>query len=580
MKILKGIPVASGIAIAKPFVLETEGRSVPLRQTVTEADLEKEIAAFHKAIEKAEENILKSRDKLEATLGKGHGAIFEAHLMILKDPLLVESTIEEARASMVKVGYAFARNVQKLSQTIAGLRDPYLQERFKDIEDVGWQVMTYLTGGERRSLKSIKEKVIVLAEDLSPAETADIPRGRILGFATIAGSRTSHTAIVAQALELPALVGVKELREIIVGEKPIILDAVEGVLILDPDEATLSFYRRQQVIAEQRTIELRKMKQLAAETPDGHHVRLMVNLELPLEVGAAVSTGAEGIGLYRTEFMFLNRPDLPGEDEQYKWYSQVVKAMGQKDVVIRTVDLGGDKFLSQDSGMTEMNPFLGLRGIRMSLANQAMFRTQLRAILRASTLGKVHLMFPLISSVEEFRKARVCVDEVKAELRAAHIKFDEKLPVGAMIETPAAALVADKLAREADFFSIGSNDLIQYSIAVDRGNPGTNHLYEPLHPAILRLIQMTINMAHASQIPVSVCGEIAADPFAAVLLLGLGLDTFSVSPVSYNESKRIIRSVSFVEARELALEAVTLSTAQAVKELVRGRVGDRVMHSA
>jgi phosphotransferase system enzyme I (PtsI) len=580
MKILKGISVASGIAIAKPFVLESEGRSVPLRQTVTEADLEKEIKSFHEAIEKAEENILKSRDKLEATLGKGHGAIFEAHLMILKDPLLVESTIEEARASKVKVGYAFARNVQKLSQTIAGLRDPYLQERFKDIEDVGWQVMTYLTGRERRSLKNIKEKVIVLAEDLSPAETADMPKGRILGFATITGSRTSHTAIVAQALELPALVGVKELREIIVGDKPIILDAVEGVLIIDPDEATLSYYKRQQVIAEQRTIELRKMKQLTAETPDGHRVRLMVNLELPLEVNAAVSTGAEGIGLYRTEFMFLNRTDLPGEEEQYKWYSQVVKAMGQREVVIRTVDLGGDKFLKEENEMPEMNPFLGLRGVRMSLANQGMFRTQLRAILRTSSLGKVHLMFPMISSVEEFRKARVCVEEVKAELRAAHIKFDEKMPVGAMIETPAAALVADKLAREADFFSIGSNDLIQYSIAVDRGNPGTNHLYEPLHPAILRLIQMTINMAHSAQIPVSVCGEIAADPFAAVLLLGLGLDTFSVSPVSYNESKRIIRSVSFVEAREVALEAVTLPTAQAVKELVRGRVGDRVMRNA
>jgi len=580
MKILKGIPVASGIAIAMPFVLESEGRSVPLRQTVTGADLEKEIKSFYEAIEKARENILRSRDKLEATLGKGHGAIFEAHLMILKDPLLVESTIEEARASKVKVGYAFARNVQKLSQTIAGLRDPYLQERFKDIEDVGWQVMTYLTGRERRSLKNIKDKVIVLAEDISPAETADMPKGRIMGFATITGSRTSHTAIVAQALELPALVGVKELRDIIVGEKPIILDAVEGVLIVDPDDATLAYYKRQQVIAEQRTIELRKMKTLTAETPDGHRVRLMVNLELPLEVAAAVSTGAEGIGLYRTEFMFLNRTDLPNEEEQYKWYSQVVKAMGQRVVVIRTVDLGGDKFLSEESEMPEMNPFLGLRGIRMSLAHQDMFRTQLRAILRTGALGKVHLMFPMISSVEEFRKARVCVDEVKAELRAAHIKFDEKMPVGAMIETPAAALVADKLAREADFFSIGSNDLIQYSIAVDRGNPGTNHLYEPLHPAILRLIQMTINMAHAAQIPVSVCGEIAADPFAAVLLLGLGLDTFSVSPVSYNESKRIIRSITFVEARELALEAVTLATAQAVKELVRGRVGDRVMRNS
>jgi len=580
MKILKGIPVATGIAIARPFVIESEGRAVPLRQTVTDAELEREIKSFHEALDKAEEGIRKSKERLETTLGKGHGAIFEAHLQILHDPLLVEATIEEARAQKVKVGYAFARNVQKLSSTIAGLRDPYLQERFKDIEDVGWQVLGHLSGREHRSLRNIKDRVIVLAEDLTPAETADMPKGRIMGFATIAGSRTSHTAIVAQALELPALVGVTELKDVIVGETTVILDAMEGVLILDPDEATIAHYRRQQVIADQRRLDLRKLRQLPGETPDGHRVKLMVNLEMPIEVNAALAVGAEGIGLYRTEFMFLNRADWPGEEEQYQAYSHVVKAMAPREVVIRTVDLGGDKFPSQEKAMKEMNPFLGLRGIRMCLANQDMYRVQLRAILRASMHGKVHLMFPLISSVEEFRKARKIVEEVKSELKAAHVRFDEGIPIGAMIETPAAALIADKLAHEAGFFSIGTNDLIQYSIAVDRGNPTTHYLYEPLHPAILRLMQMTINMAHAAQIPVAVCGELAADPLASVLLLGLGLDTFSVSPVSFNEAKRIVRSVSFVEAREAALEAVTLPTAQAVKELVRSRVGEHIQRAS
>jgi len=577
MKILKGIPVAPGVAIAPAFPLEHEGRHCPLRQTVSPADLEREIRQFHAALAQTAAGIERTRERVAEKLGKSSVAVLDAHLLILKDPMLVDATIETARTERVNVSYAFYKTVEKFAAIVASFGDEYLRERTNDVEDVGWQVLRNLTGGERRTLKSVREKVIVLAEDLTPAETADIPRDTVVGFATVTGSRTSHTAIVAQALEIPALVAVTELRNVSVGEGPVIVDAREGVLILDPDEATLNYYRRQQRVDDQRRKDLKKLTQLKPETPDGRRVSLMANLELPIEVGAALGNGAEGIGLFRTEFLFLNRDKNPDEEEQYAWYRKIVQQMAPRPVVIRTLDLGGDKAISQDAAAREMNPFLGLRGIRMCLADTELFRTQLRAILRASAHGKVEIMFPMISSVEEFRQAARVVEDAKAELKSERIKFAERVPVGAMIETPSAALVADLLAKEAAFFSIGSNDLIQYAIAVDRGNQAINYLYQPLHPAILRLIRMVIDMAHAGGIKVTVCGEVAADPLAGVLLLGLGLDTFSVSPVSLSETKRIIRATSFADAKAVAAEALTLPTAQAVKELVRSRLGERVI---
>ncbi len=580
MKVLKGIAVAPGVAIARPFLLEREGYFCPLRKTVSASELGREIRQFKEAIAKTADGVRKTRTRVQAKLGKGHGAILDAHLMILKDPLLVEATIEEAKKQRVNIAFVFYQTVQKFSRVMASLGDEYLRERTNDIEDVGWQVLKNLTGGERRTLKALKDKAIVLADDLSPTETADIPRDKVVGFATSAGSRTSHTAIVAQALELPALVAVTELRNVAVGDGLIVLDGQEGVLILDADEATLNHYRRQQRVVDQRRKDLKKLTQLPTETPDGRRVSLLANLELPLEVQAALNAGAEGVGLFRTEFLFLNRTSLPSEEVQYHWYRKIVQQMAPRPVVFRSLDLGGDKFLSESGDARETNPFLGLRGIRLCLANQELFRAQLRAILRASALGKVELMFPLISSVEEFRQACRVVEAVKSELKSERVKFDEKLPVGVMIETPSAALVADLLAREAAFFSIGTNDLIQYAIAVDRGNQSTNYLYEPLHPAILRLLRMTIEMAHQAGIRVTVCGEIAADPLAGVLLLGLGLDAFSVSPVSVSETKRIIRATPYAEAKAVAEEALTLPTAQAVKELVRSRMSERVTRTA
>jgi len=558
MRTLSGVAVAPGIAIARPFILEPEGALNPLKKSLSEAEVEKEVKLFEVAVKTTEENIAKSRDRVADRIGAGHGAIFDAHLLILKDPLLVRAAIDEARREKVNIAWTFAKTIGKFSGMMATIGDDYLKERSNDITDVGAQVMRVFAGTEHRSIKNLKEKVVIISEDLSPSETADIPKEKVVGFVTAGGSRTSHTAIVAQALELPALVAVNGLRDIALG----------GEL----DEATLTRYRRQQKVVDQRRLDLKKLRQLPAETPDGHRVMLMANLEMPLEVHAAINAGADGIGLYRTEFLFLNRETLPTEDEQYQWYSKVVKEMAPRPVTIRSVDLGGDKLMARMNEVKEMNPFLGLRGIRLCLANQDLFRSQLRAILRASVHGRVHLMFPMVSSVEEFRQARRIVDDVRSELKSAKIRFDEAVQVGVMIETPSAALVADLLAREADFFSIGTNDLVQYSIAVDRGNPAISHLYEPMHPAILRLIRMVINMAHQEQIKVTVCGELAADPLAGPLLLGLGLDVFSVSPVSLSSVKSLLRSVAFVDARNLAQEAMTLPTAQAVKELIRGRV--------
>ena len=576
MRVLKGIPVSPGVSIARPFVLEREGRFCPLRRTLNDAELAREVKMLQEAVAKTEKGFQESRARLEERLGQGHGAIFDAYLLMLRDPLLADSAIEMAKAQHVNVAFAFFRTRQGLAKTVASLNDPYLRERMADVEGVGWHVLKNLAGDDRRMLKAVKEGVVILADDLSPSDTVDLPRDKVMGFATVAGSRTSHTAIVAQALELPALVAVTDLRDVEVGEGAVILDGFEGKLFLEADQATLDYYRRQQRVALQRRQEIRKSRQLPAETTDGHRVGLLANIELPLEVAAAQNVGAEGIGLFRTEFLFLNRDRLPDEQEQYQWYQKVVRQMWPKPVVIRTLDLGGDKFVNQTGSVKEMNPFLGLRGIRMCLANRDMFRTQLRAILRASVHGEVHLMFPLVSSVEEFRQASAVVEEVKAELKAARIRFDQDLPVGVMIETPSAALVADQLAREARFFSVGTNDLIQYAIAVDRGNESTTYLYEVLHPAILRLVNMVINMAHAAQIKVTVCGELAAHPLAAVLLLGMGLDSFSVSPVSFFEAKRLVRRTSFVDAREVTQEALTMPTAEAVRELVKARLTGRI----
>jgi phosphotransferase system enzyme I (PtsI) len=576
MQILKGIPVASGIAIARPFLLEREGLFCPMRRSLSDAEVERDVTAFKEAIARTAAGIRRTKEKLERRVGKGHGAILDAHLMILKDPLFVGETIAQARREHVNVGWAFYQTMQKFAQLVASVGDAYLRERTNDVEDVGWQVLKNLTGSDKRTLHNLKEPVVVIADDLTPSETSDIPRDRVVGFATLTGSRTSHTAIIAQALEIPALVGVAALRDVAVGEGVVILDGAEGVLILDPDEATLEEYRRRQRMSVQRRKDLRKLAVLKTETSDGHVVSLFANLELPIEVPAALRGGAEGIGLFRTEFLFLNRDTIPDEDEQFQWYRKVVQQMAPRPVVIRTLDVGGDKFLKSAGEAREMNPFLGLRGIRLSLAHRDLFRAQLRAILRASEYGKVEVMFPLISSVEEFRQARTAFEEAMVELRSEKAKFDETIPVGAMIETPSAAIVADLLAKEAKFFSIGSNDLIQYSIAVDRGNQGASYLYQPLHPAILRLIRMVIDMAHAAGIQVTVCGEIAADPLAGALLLGLGVDALSVSPVSLIEAKRLIRATSYAEARMVAQEALTLPTAQTVREVVLSRLGSRV----
>ena len=432
--------------------------------------------------------------------------------------------------------------------------------------DLGERLMQNLTGRRRRSLSEIEEASIVVAHDLAPSDTAEIRRGMVVGFVTEIGGRTSHTAIMARSLEIPAVVAANDVMEAVGDGDILILDGRHGKVIINPDEATLELYRRLQdalVVEEQR---LQQFKDLPAETVDGHRVATLANIELPAEAPAALAHGAGGVGLFRTEFLFLNRRDIPDEDVQYEAYREVAEALAPRIVTLRTLDLGGDKFASQLDLGTEMNPFLGLRAIRFCLKRKTLFRTQLRAILRASAVGNVQLMFPMISSVEEMREAREFLELIKDEMRG-RIPFDENMPIGAMIEIPSSALIAGELARYSDFFSIGTNDLVQYTLAVDRVNDRIAYLYDPLHPAVLRLIQMTVEAGNRTGRPVSVCGEMAADPLSVFMLLGFGIDHLSMSPVSIPQIKDLVRSVAYEDARETTRAALACESAQEVRKL-------------
>jgi phosphotransferase system enzyme I (PtsI) len=441
-----------------------------------------------------------------------------------------------------------------------------MRDRYVDIRDVGRRVIKNLEGSGVASLADLDQAVVVVAHELTPSDTAQMDLTKVKGFATDVGGRTSHTAIMARTLELPAVVGLEQASRRIKDGDWCILDGGNGVLIVNPDKDQLALYRqRQRAIAAQEQL-LRRLRRLPAETLDGVKVGLAANIELPEEARSAMARGAEGIGLFRTEFLFLNRNNLPTEEEQFAAYRLVCKISQPHSVIIRTLDLGGDKFLSHLGLAPEMNPFLGLRAIRLCLAHPHIFKVQLRAILRASHYGKIRIMFPLISGVEELRKVLAILKEVRQDLQKRQIPFDPDMEVGAMVEVPSAALTADILAKEVDFFSIGTNDLIQYTMAVDRANERMAYLYDPLHPAILRTLHQVIRAAHQEKIWVGLCGEMAGDPLFTLVLLGMGLDEFSTSAVSIPEVKKVIRSVRFDRARMMAEHALTLPTSEEVRQ--------------
>lgn len=569
--ILKGIPAAPGITIGKAYLVDSEDFTVS-RRKITEDDLPEEINRFQEALVKTRSEILKIKEKISKDMGVEHGEIFSAHLLVLEDTMLIEEVIAKMKKDKVGVEYVFLDVLKKYIKTFSKMDDEYLRERISDINDVGKRILRNLLGAKQVSLADLKEEVVIIAYDLSPSDTAVMHKKNVIGFATDIGGRTSHTAIMAKSLEIPAVVGLEKITKVVQNGDNIIVDGNHGVIIVTPQKKTLERYLAERRKYKEIEKELSTLKNLPSETLDGRRIELSANIELPEEIQSVIKHGADGIGLYRSEYFYMNRADLPTEEEQYKAYKDVAKKMSPKSIIIRTMDLGGDKFLSQLEIPREMNPFMGWRAIRFCLARPDIFKVQLRAILRASASGNLKIMYPMISGIEELREANSILEEVKNELLKEKLSFNKDIEVGAMIEIPSAALTTDILAKEVDFFSIGTNDLIQYALAVDRVNEKIAYLYEPAHPAVLRLIKNIIENGHKEGIWVGMCGEMAGDPSLVIILVGLGLDEFSTSPILLPEVKKIIRAIKISDAQEIALKALTLKTGKEVANFARHKL--------
>jgi phosphotransferase system enzyme I (PtsI) len=573
-RIFRGIGVSPGIAVGKALVLEMR-RPRAKREVLDPARIPLEVSRLQQALETSRRQILEIQERIAREIGPQYARIFDAHLLILEDRLLVEEVTARIRDQQVNVEYAVQEVLEPIRQALSRVEDGYLRERRTDVDDVGDRLLRNLLGQRASFPVERPGETIVFAHDLSPSDTVQLHKEAILGVATETGGRTSHSAIMARSLEIPAVVGVEEICAHVRNQDPVILDGIEGLVILAPDRETLAHYhaRRQQLEYAGRA--LHKLGALPAETQDGYRVRVTANIEFPEELSAVRAHGAEGIGLYRTEFLYLNRPDLPAEAEHVAVYRAVAAEMHPRPTIIRTLDFGGGKLASAIQLAAEENPSLGLRAIRLCLHRPDLFRTQLRAILRASAFGTLRIMYPMISGVAELRAANAILEEVKAELRSQGIAFDPEIQVGAMIEIPSAAVTADLLAREVDFFSVGTNDLIQYALAIDRINEQVAYLYEPLHPAVLRMLRNVVSAAHNEGIWVSMCGEMASDPLHGLLLVGLGFDELSMTPGSIPLLKRIIRSVTYGQAAEAAQRVFGCATAQEVERLLRQEMRER-----
>ena len=571
MKELKGIPASPGVVMGKVFFLDKEEFQIKKRRIAKDL-VPKNISRFQEALVKTKDEIKEIKAQVAKRVGEEEAYIFDAHLLILKDPYLIKKVTQRVKEELVNVEYVFFQVVETLRETFSSMEDSYLKGRAADIRDVGRRVLRNLLGKERETLATLKEEVVVVAHDLSPSDTASMHKEKVIGFVTDMGTKTSHTAIMARALEIPAVVGLKNIIQEAQALDTLIVDGSQGSVVINPDKETLKKYRKDRESFAVFEHELIKLRDLPAQTLDGHKVILAANIEVPEEIKYIKEHGGEGIGLYRTEFLHLGRSDLPSVNEQFRAYKEVAQKLSPHPVIIRTLDLGGDKFLSYLNLAPEMNPFLGLRAIRLCLADIPLFKDQLRAILKASAYGNLKVMYPMISGVEEVKKANQILEEVEAELEKKGISFNKDLEVGVMIEIPSAALTCEFIAEEVDFFSIGTNDLIQYALAIDRVNENIAYLYQPLHPAVLHLLKRIIDEAHKAGIWVGMCGEMAGEPLFTPLLLGLGLDELSMSPVVIPEIKKIIRSLTLTEAKELSKKALKLSTAQQIEVLLKEKV--------
>ncbi len=574
---ISGIPASPGIVFGKALVLKEE-KIVLDMQKIKDSQVDEEIARFYAGREAAVEQLNSIKERAYQSLGEEKAAIFEGHLMILEDEELEGEIIDYLRSNHVNAAVAANVVIDQQVAILSEIDDEYLKERAGDIRDIGNRLIKNILGMHIVDLGEINEEAILVAYDLTPSETAQLNLDKVLGFVTDIGGRTSHTSIMARSLELPAIVGTNNVTELVKTGDFLILDALNNVVYVNPSQEDIQRLKALQAKLADEKAELAKLKDLPALTLDGHRVDVVANIGTIRDIEGAERNGAEGVGLYRTEFLFMDRDQLPTEEEQFIAYKDVVEAMNGNLVILRTMDIGGDKELPYLDLPKEMNPFLGWRAIRIALDRREILNAQLRAVLRASAYGKLAVMFPMIISVEEIRELKSVIEELKVELRNEGKAFDENIQIGVMVETPSAAVNAKFLAKEVDFFSIGTNDLTQYTLAVDRGNELISHLYNPMSPSVLSLIKQVIDASHAEGKWTGMCGELAGDERATVLLLGMGLDEFSMSAISVPQIKKLIRNVNYQDAKLLAEKALQQPTAAEIERLVIDFLAEKALN--
>jgi len=574
----EGAGVSPGIARGKVHVVRDDLDEV-VHYRIAPSQVTDEISRFETALIQTRMQILQMQQRIAESIGAKDAAIFDAHLLVVEDRTLIDEVLRKLETDLCNVEWIFQEVATRYAETLNKIDDPYLRERALDIQDVTKRVIHNLQGKAPKAFLALTEPHILVAHNLTPSDTASIDRANVLGIATDLGSRTSHAAILARSLNIPAIVGLHDITAKLESGEQVLLDGNDGHLIVDPTSETLAQYAEIESRRAKVAARLKELRETTSTTRDGRHIVLSANIELPEDVVAVAANGAEGIGLYRTEFLYLNRPTLPTEEEQYETYRKVAERVRPHPLIIRTFDLGGDKLAPGAVDIAdELNPFLGWRAIRFCLENVDIFKTQLRAILRASTVGNIKIMFPMISGLDELRRAIAVLEGCKEELRRSKINVSERVDVGAMIEIPSAAICASVLASNVDFFSIGTNDLIQYALAVDRVNEKIAYLYEPTHPAVLRLLKIIADAAHANRIWVGVCGEMAGDIALIPLLLGLGMDELSTAAILVPRVKRAVQSLAIPECRELVEETFKLNTGAEILErcleLADKRYGD------
>lgn len=565
---LKGIAASSGITIAKAYKLETPQITIEKKDSNPQEEIEK----FKNALAASRKDIETIKERATGKLSDEELEIFDAHLMVVDDPAMSDEVISMIENEKVNAEYALDAVSNNYISMFESLDDEYMRERAADIKDVTTRIKYHILGVDVADLSLIDQEVIVVAHDLTPSDTAQLDKKFTKGFATEIGGRTSHSAIMARSLEIPAVVGIASVMSEVKHGDLLILDALKGQLIVNPDEKTIEQYQEKAEKYQKEVAALKVLKDKETITTDGHKVEIVGNIGTPDDVAGVIDNGGEGVGLYRTEFLYMNSTELPTEQQQFEAYKKVLVAMNGKPVVVRTLDIGGDKKLPYLPIDPEMNPFLGYRAIRLCLDRKDIFRTQLRALLRASAYGKLRIMFPMIATIDEFVSAKALLEEEKEKLVKEGVEVGQDLQVGMMVEIPAAAVLADEFAKYADFFSIGTNDLIQYSMAADRMSEKVSYLYQPLNPSILRLIKLTIDGAHSQGKWCGMCGEMAGEPDAMAVLMGLGLDEFSMSATSILKARSIANSISYQEMQQLAAKAVKCQRAQEVLDLIHSTV--------